>query len=80
MSYIKESKKVFIELYTWLLAHEIYLNRKYHKKHNDSIKVICNTCLNSGWVLSEKEKHNLIKNAIEIAEKEYGIVEVENDN
>jgi len=73
--YIKEAKKKFIEAYTDIFAHELYLDQKYHKADNNTYRVIWNTCYNSQWVLNQKEKELLLKNALEIAKTKYGYKE-----
>ena len=65
--YNKESKDYYLQMITEKLAHDLYLDRKYHKQHNNSIEIIWNTCINSGWIISDKEKEIIIRSAIEIA-------------
>jgi len=73
MSYNKESKEVFIEKYTELLAEELYLHDKYFKENNESIERIMNSTLHAGWNLSDKEKINVTKNAVAIVNEKYGL-------
>ena len=70
--YVKEAKKVYIEAHAQIFAHELYLNQKYHKAHNNSYMIVWNSCYNSQWVLTEKEEKSLIKRALEIAKEKYG--------
>lgn len=70
--YIKEAIKVYIEEYAQIFAHELYLDQKYHKAHNNSYMIIWNGCYNTQWVLTEKEEQTLIKRGLEIAKEKYG--------
>ncbi len=70
MSYYKNSKRFYIKMYTDYFAYELYINQKYHKKDNNNIDIVWNGIFDH-WILNEEEKKLMIKNAIEIANKEY---------
>ena len=71
MQYNKESKKFYIKIYRELLTYELYLDKKYRSNQNNSPKILLNDCLNKGWLLTNKEKELLLKNAIKIAKVKY---------
>ena len=71
MSYNKESKKFYLKIYEELLAYEFYLDKKYRSDQNNSAEILLNDCLNKGWLLSNKEKELLLKNALKIVKKKY---------
>jgi len=71
MSYNKEWKIAFIKKQTELFAYILYLNNKYDKECN--IEMLLNSMLDSGWKLSDKQRATLLKNAFEIAEKQFGL-------
>ena len=70
--YIKDSKKVFIEIYTELMAHELYLDNKYHKDQNNTLKMVWDLCYHRQWILEAKEQELLFEKVLIIAEKKYG--------
>lgn len=67
--FIRQSKKGYFDGYINILANEIYLNQKYHKEQNNSLRIILNDCLNKAWSLNSKEKENLLKKALKKAKK-----------
>jgi len=72
-SYYKSSKIHYIGMYTKYIAYEIYLDQKHHRSHKNTVEQICNTCLNSDWVLTDEEKELMLKNALNFAKSEYKI-------
>ena len=71
MSYNEESKKFYLKIHEELLAYELFLNKKYWRDQNNSAKILLNDCLNKGWLLSDKEKELLLKNAVKVAKNKY---------
>ena len=71
-SYHKLSKEFYIVMFTEYLAYELYLDQKYHKKHNNTVKQVLNTCLD-GWVITADEKDIMIENALKITKNKYNI-------
>ena len=62
---------MFIEKQAELFAYIIYLNNKHNRNYN--IEVLLNSSLNSGWYLDDKEQKALLRNAMTIAERQYGL-------
>lgn len=71
MSYNKEWKMAYIEKQTELFAYMLYLNDKHDKRCD--IEMLLNNVLDIGWNLSDKERDKLLKKALKIAEKQYGL-------
>lgn len=73
MSYNRDSKRIFIEKNTELLAEEIYLHKKYLKEHCESIEIILNTMINAGWLLNNNEKKIMMKKAVQLVNQKYNL-------
>ena len=69
--YNKESKDYYLKMITEKFAYDLYLDRKFH--NNNSVEIIWNTCINSGWIISNKEKEMIFKEAFDIANKKYNL-------
>ena len=69
-SYKILSKKFYINIFTGYLAYEMYLDNKFHKKQNNTINQILNTCFDP-WPISDEEKEVMIINAKEIFKTKY---------
>ena len=62
--YNKKSKKYYIDMITEKFAYDLFLNEKYCTESNNSVEVIWNTCVNSGWIISDKEKEVIMKRVV----------------
>ena len=71
--YNKESRKAYIEQNIKGFAYELFLLNKHKAKQEINISRQLYEYLDSGWILSEKEEKAMIKKAIKIANKEYGL-------
>jgi len=70
-SYNKLSKEFYIKMFTEYLAYEIYLDQSFHKKHNNTIKQIYNSCFDN-WNLSNKEE-KMIRDALILSKDRYNV-------
>lgn len=70
--YEELSKTFYIKIFTEYLVYEIYLDNKYHKKENNTLKQILNSCFDP-WPITEKEKEKMIAKAKVIAKSNYNI-------
>lgn len=68
--YERLSKKFYIRMFTEYLAYEMYLDIKYHKKHNNTINQILNASFDP-WPISDEVKKVMITNAKEIFKDKY---------
>jgi hypothetical protein len=69
-SYNILSKRFYINIFTEYLAYEMYHDTKYHKKYNNAINQILNTCFDP-WPISDEEKEVMITNAKVIFKDKY---------
>ena len=72
--YLKEKRNFEHDIFIQQLAHELYLDKKYHKEQNNPIEVIFSDCFcNYPLHLTAKEKARIIKVAVKYAGINYGI-------
>ena len=70
--YEELSKTFYLKMFTEYFAYELYLDNKYHKKHNNTINQILNTCFDP-WPVTDEEKEVIISNGKVIAKSKYNI-------
>ena len=73
MNYIEESRKAYLERNTVGFAHELYLLNKHKAKEDVNVAIQLYEYLDTGFILTDKEEKTMIRKAIKIAKKEYGI-------
>jgi len=73
MNYIEESRKAYLERNTIGFAYELVLLAKHKAKEDININRQLYEYLDTGFILSDKEEKAMIKKAIKIANKEYGL-------
>jgi len=71
--YNKESKEAYIESSIKGFAYELYLLNKHQHKQTISIDRQLHEYLDCSWGLSEKEEKSIVRKAVKIANKEYGL-------
>ena len=71
--YNKESKEAYIESSIKGFAYELFLLNKHKAKEDVNINIHLYEYLDTGFILTDKEEKAMIKKAIKIAKKEYGL-------
>jgi len=71
--YNKESKKAFIENSIKGFAYELYLLNKHQHKQEINVLFQLHEFLDCPLGLTEKEEKAIVRKAVKIANKEYGL-------
>ncbi|MCL2592144.1 MAG: hypothetical protein FWD82_02145 [Defluviitaleaceae bacterium] len=71
IKYCEKAKKAYIDAQVELFAYELFLTDKYLKKETKDLKILLNSFLNKGWILSNNEQKLLLQEAIKLANEKY---------